>query len=494
MRNSFLINILRRKAILAFLLFLLPLEGICQPVRLENGQLWLNGERFLILGGELANSSASSGAYMDKRDTWRTLREAGLNTVLAPVYWELVEPVENEFDFSSVDYLIKRARENDLHLVLLWFGTWKNSMSCYVPSWVKKGFGSRFTLAQNSDGTTPEIISAFCRESRKADCKAFASFMRHLKEEDSSTGTVLMVQVENEIGFLGDAREHGRAAETAYKKSSEKDEERFQAAAYASYTEAVAKAGKKEYNIPMYVNVALNSRGRKAGEYPSAGPLDHLMDIWKKLAPSVDLICPDIYDPGFPEWIARYHKPSNPLFCPEIRQEKNNEARVFYALGRHAAIGFSPFSIDNSWEETSTAYKTLTPYLGEIARAQAEGRAYGVLVDSKRPEERVTIGNVTFTCRHDGTLSWSKVHNGEWGEGAFLIIDRGKGEYLFLGTSCVATMSAADGNGEIGILSVDEYDEEGLSRRLNGDETHQGRHLRIPAGETGVQLLKIYQY
>lgn len=482
------------KRYLLLLLFLIGMGAAAQPVRLNGGQIYLHGKPFVILGGELANSSASSRDYMDARQTWQTLRNAGLNTVLAPVYWELIEPEEGQFDFSTVDYLLTSARAENLHLILLWFGTWKNSMSCYVPAWMKLQFGKRFTLAVNSDGTRPEILSAFDNEALKADCKAFKALMRHLRETDGNTGTVLMVQVENEIGFLGDAREHGTAAQKAWKRCGEKDEERFQARAYARYAEAVAKAGKKEYALPMYVNAALNSRGRKPGEYPSAGPLDHLMDIWKAEAPSIDLIAPDIYDPGFPDWTARYHRTDNPLFIPEIRQEKANAARVFYALGRHSALGFSPFSIDNDWEPTSAAYLALAPWLELIADRQAAGKAYGVLVDAAHPEEEVTVGDVVFTCRHDGMLPWSPVHGNSdsWGEGAFLILDLGDGEYLFLGTGCVATIRPASGKGRMGILSIDEYDGRQPLRRLNGDESHQGRHLRIPFGEVGVQKLKVY--
>ena len=482
------------KRIILLFTLLVSLTLSAQPVRLQDGQLLLHGNPFVVLGGELANSSASSAAYMDGRDSWRTLREAGLNTVLAPVYWELLEPEEGSFDFSLVDYMLEQARKNDLHLILLWFGTWKNSMSCYVPAWMKQDFGKRFTLAENSDGTCPEILSAWDPEALKADCKAFSALMRHLKEADGDTGTVLMVQVENEIGFLGDAREHGAAAEKAFARSSEKDEERFQACAYARYAQAVAQAGKKEYNLPMFVNAALNSRGRKPGEYPSAGPLDHLMDIWKAEAPSIDLMCPDIYDSGFPDWMRRYHRSDNPLFIPEIRQEAANAARVFYVLGRHNAIGFSPFSVDNAWTETAAAYHVLGPWLALIAEKQAEGKAYGVLLDAAHPEEEIAIGEVVFTCRHDGTISWSPVYGkpAEWGEGAFLILELGKDEFLLLGTGCVATLKKADGKGRVGILSIDEYDGLQPLRRLNGDEDHQGRHLRIPFGECGVQLLKVY--
>lgn len=511
----------------------------------ENGtQLLIGGEPFIILGGELANSSASCGEYMDGRGTWRYLSDSGLNTVLAPVYWELIEPQQDRFDFSSVDYLLRSARANNLKLVLLWFGSWKNSMSCYVPSWVKRGFGTDFDLARNSDGNVTEIMSAFSERNVQADAKAFAMFMKYLKKADGDEGTVIMVQVENEIGMLGDARDHGTLAQNAYNSPVPYDmiylltsgkagdhvtstwksaggltsgsweqvfgsgidaDEIFMAYWYAKYTEKVAAAGKKEYRIPMFVNTALNSRGRKAGDYPSAGPLDHLMSIWKTAAPSIDLICPDIYDKGYAEWIGRYATEGNQLFIPEIRQEEANGARVFYALGRHAAIGFSPFSIDNMPESPDyplkKAYRTLSPALSVIAERQAAGKVYGMLASHESQETVLTINGIHFRCRHDLTLGWNPEAKDpeKWGETSVMILDMDNDEYLFIGTGIVTTMTPADGNGNIGIERIDEVSYDGYGkmkklRRLNGDEDHQGRHIRIPFGEYGMQLLKVYRY
>ena len=507
-------------------------------------QLTIGGKPFIILGGELANSSASSGEYMDMRGTWPYLAESGLNTVLAPVYWELIEPQRGKYDFSSVDYLFKSARINNLKLILLWFGTWKNSMSCYVPSWVKRNFGKEFELARNSDGSTPEIMSAFSESNVRSDAKAFSQFMKYLRLNDGAEGTVIMVQVENEIGMLGDARDHSKLADNAYRSpvpydmmymlrsgkagkhvekiwkeagmAAEGDwkevfgegtdaEEIFMAYWYARYTERVAAAGKKEYNIPMFVNTALNSRGRKAGEYPSAGPLAHLMPIWKLAAPSIDLICPDIYDKGYPSWIDMYAAENNQLFIPEIRQVAENGARVFLALGKYGAIGFSPFSIDNMPEEQDyplkQAYRLLQPALDLIAEKQAEGKTYGMLADHENPETTININGIDFRCRHDLTLGWNPEASdpGLWGETSVMILDMGNDSYLFLGTGVVTTMSPSDGKGKVGIESIDEivFDRNGKMqklRRLNGDEDHQGRHIRIPFGEYGAQLLKIYRY
>ena len=287
--------------------------------------------------------------------------------------------------------------------------------------------------------------------------------------------------------------------------SSLEADEIFMAYWYARYTERVAAAGKAEYDIPMFVNTALNSRGRKAGEYPSAGPLAHLMPIWKTVAPSIDLICPDIYDKGFASWISKYATADNQLFIPEVRQEPENGARVFYALGHHAAIGFSPFSIDNMPQEKDyplkKAYELLTPALDLIAEKQAAGKIYGMLADATEKETVLTINGIDFKCRHDLTLGWNPEAEDpdKWGETAVMIMDMGNDMYLFMGTGVVTTMSPADGKGRVGIerideISFDDYGKMQKIRRLNGDENHQGRHIRIPFGEYGAQLLKVYRY
>ena len=86
---------------------------------------------------------------------------------------------------------------------------------------------------------------------------------------------------------------------------------------------ALVKAGKARYDIPMYVNAALNRTGRKPGEYPSGGPLPHLLDVWKAGAPSLDFLAPDIYFPNFAQLAARYQRADNMLFIPEANNATN---------------------------------------------------------------------------------------------------------------------------------------------------------------------------
>lgn len=87
-------------------------------------QLIVNGKPFLILGGELQNSSLTSADYM--ATVWQKMRDTNYNTLLGCVTWELIEPVEGQFDFEELDKVILGAREHGLHLILLWFGSFKN--------------------------------------------------------------------------------------------------------------------------------------------------------------------------------------------------------------------------------------------------------------------------------------------------------------------------------------------------------------------------------
>jgi Beta-galactosidase len=99
------------------------------------GQLIVNGRPFLILGGELGNSSAGTAAQADS--IIPRLAAMHVNTILMPVSWEQIEPKEGSFDFSIVDHWMETARRSDMRLVILWFGSWKNAFSNYAPSWVK---------------------------------------------------------------------------------------------------------------------------------------------------------------------------------------------------------------------------------------------------------------------------------------------------------------------------------------------------------------------
>jgi hypothetical protein len=510
-------------------------------VRLVKGdhfaQLTIDNKPFLILGGELGNSSASSMEYM--KPYWPHLRQMNLNTVVAPVYWELLEPEEGRFDFTLVDSLIKEARRYDLKLVLLWFGTWKNSMSCYAPIWMKTD-SKRFTRTADSAGRSQEIFSALGKETLDADKRAFATLMAHIRETDAASRTVIMMQVENEIGMLPTAREISERANALYKakipgelaaylkrnkdrlvpelrsrwekngfktdvswenvfgKGIETDEI-FQAWHYARYANEVAVAGKKEYDLPMYVNAALPRPGVLPGKYPSAGPLPHLMDIWQAAAPAIDVLSPDFYNPDTKYWCDLYVRNQNPLFIPEMRFDKSVAAKVFLVIGHYKALGFSPFSIESASDASLPLSKSyeLLQQLGPVIAGRKWLDMDGFIFDRKSRTYTIKMGNYQITLSHYNILPWAEGgKDSVWSTSGGMIIQTGADEFLIAGTGFVTTFSNIDPGKVTNIASSDEvrYIEgrEIKGRRMNGDQDHQGRHIRFSTDEWGIQKVKLY--
>lgn len=529
----------------------LATPALADPPRLvkkgDATQLVVNGKPMLMIAGELSNSAASSADYMAPH--WARLRAMHLNTVLAPVSWELIEPVEGRYDWSSVDTMLKAARANDLKLVILWFGAWKNSMSTYVPSWVKRD-QARFPRAELPNGQGVEILSTFGADTLRADQRALAALMAHLKAVDDRDNTVVMLQVENEIGMLPVARDYSAPANAAFRQPvppelvnylvahrdtlvpemkvmwtergartagsweelfgpGDAAAEVFAAWHYARFADGLAAAGKAAYPMPMYVNVALNRPGRIPGEYPSGGPLPHLIDVWKAGAPSLDFLAPDIYFPNFTQIVDRYKRPDNPLFIPEAHNADNPivPANAFYAIGEHDALGFGPFSIDSIDEAPGAlkdAYAVLDQLRPMILDAQGTGRMAG-FKPRQRYDETVDyepqvrdIGGYRFTIAY-ADIQRPTMTPDTAGYGG-LIIQTGEDEYLVAGQGITVTFKPiGDGPGLAGIDRAHEgvFDAAGNwkpGRLLNGDQTHQGRHIRLPAGTWGIQRVRLYRY
>jgi beta-galactosidase GanA len=521
------------------------------PHLAKNGnytQLIVDNKPFLILGGELGNSSASSNEYM--RPIWPKLKQMNLNTVFAPVYWELMEPEEGRFDFSLVDSLIKNARLNKMRLVLLWFGSWKNSMSCYAPGWVKTDT-ERFPRALDKNNVRQEITTPFNRNNLEADKKAFVTLMRHIKQVDEKQTTVIAIQVENEIGMLPDARTYDEVANTAFQRAvpdqlltylqtnknnltpelnslwktngyktsgtwenvfgkSFSTDEVFMAWYYARFANEIATAGKAIYNLPMYVNAALNRPGWQPGQYPSAGPLPHVIDIWKAGTTSIDLFAPDIYFPDLKHWCDLYTRSSNPLFIPEIKFENGVDAKAFFTFGNYNCLSFSPFSIESTEhpekEPIGKAYdilKQITPF---ITKYQTSNGVKGFLLEKDSLAGEITIGNYQLRIDHEYRLGWSPgAKNDTWPSAGCIIISVAPDEFYIAGTGVAITFTSTTTNKRAGFLTIDEgrfkearqpdgQEKWVPGRRMNGDQDHQGRHVRIPVDSYSIQHVKLYTY
>ena len=210
----------------------------------------------------------------------------------------------------------------------------------------------------------------------------------------------------------------------------------------------------------MYVNTALNYKNVNPGQYPSAGPLPHLMDVWQAGAPEIDMLSPDFYNPYFRKYSDLYSRRNNPFFIPEIRSEPNNAAKVFLAVGHYKAIGFSPFSIESvsspMEEPVAKSYALLEQLAPVIQEFQVRGKTAGVLLDSATQKQELTMGNYKLTVSHEYTLGWSpESKKPGWPESGGLIIQTDSNEFLIAGTGIVVTFTAVNELQSVGILRAE---------------------------------------
>ncbi len=515
-------------------------------------QLIVDGKPFLALAGELSNSSASSPAYM--KPIWPRLVATHFNTVLATVSWELIEADEGRFDFALVDDLLKDARENNMRLVLLWFGSWKNGKSTYQPLWVKLN-QAKYPLVQNEEGHGLPTLSTFSEANREADARAFAALMRHLREVDGTKHTVIMMQVENEVGVLDTPRDFCPAANQAFNGPVPKElidylqahkeklvpqlhdvweragfktsgtweevfgkstvhkqdwhafsyltEEIFMAWNYARYVGRVAAAGKAEYNIPMYVNTWIKQQGtRWPGEYPSGGAQPQVLDVWHAGAPAIDVLSPDIYAPNFSDWCGWYTQAGNPLFVPESSGGASGAAHALWAFGKHDAIGYSPFGVDRSTGADTAlgrAYDVMSQVAPLILEHQGNGTMNAVLLESGSASQTVRLGNYNLQTRLSSSRGSAATTAAQPDRVAALFICTGPDDYVIVARSMNIYFTAATNpTDSVGLATVEEgvyADGKWIpGRRLNGDETPEWKALSFRGDGYAIQHVKLYRY
>jgi hypothetical protein len=381
-------------------------------------QLIVDGQPWLILGGEIANTASSSLPYMET--VWPKMTRLNLNTALVAVAWAWVEPEEGKFDFALVDALLAGARQHNQRIIFLWFGSWKNGVSSFAPPWVKAD-QARFPRVRIASGKSVEILSPLSEAALAADTRAYVKFTEHLRDADPQR-TNLMIQMQNEVGVIGDSRDRSDAANAAFaglvptelmahlaahqpalspalakqwaaagNKSSGSwaevfgaspaTDELFMAWHYARFMGHMTAAGKAVYPLPVFTNTwIVQPEDRGPGDYPSGGPQPLSLDIWKAGAPAIDLNCPDIYLPNFDDHVAAFHRPDNPLFVPESRGDAAGVANAFYAIGAHASLGYSPFGIDNTGRLVALRPPPGTPQPTDL-EALPLARGYAVLRD-----------------------------------------------------------------------------------------------------------------
>jgi beta-galactosidase GanA len=481
--------------------------------------LLVDGAPFLVLGAQCHNSSAWPSMLPR---VWPAIEYLQANTLEAPVYWEQLEPEPDRIDTSVVDTLIRQAREHQVRLVLLWFGTWKNGSSHYVPLWMKRQ-PERYPRLVGKDGRRVDSPSPHAPATLEADVRAFRALMRHLKEVDAER-TVIMVQVENEPGTWGAVRDYSPAAQALFEApvpaellkalgkggasghwaavfGTEADE-LFHAWSVARFVGQVAAAGKAEYPLPLYANAALRDPIDKppAGSYESGGPTDNVLDVWKAAAPAIDILAPDIYmsdGARYRKVLELYRRPDNPLFVPENGSSPEYAKYFFAALGQQA-IGWAPFGVDYTAyarsplgaprhnEETlapfALNYRLAAPIARELARLSFDGKLHAVaeekeehtqLIDVGRWRAVVTYGVPAFGFGRDPRGNPEPI-------GRALVGELGDDRFLVAGYFCrvdFQVKDAASGAQREYVRVEEGRYEDGVFRPIriwNGDETDWG--------------------
>lgn len=516
-------------------------DAIPQIRRLENGniQLFVKGKPFLMLSGELHNSSLSSARFMD--EVWPAMKAQSINTLLGAVAWETIEPREGHFDFSELDKVLEGARKHDMHLVLLWFGSYKNGISTYAPGWVKrdtKRFPRVQVLEAGGVKRTIEMVTPLSDEACAADARAFGELMRHLREVDSKDNTVLMIQVENETGLLGDSRDRSWRADKAFAEPIPDDllkhlsstkvhsqfaarfknipssgnhswdsvfgkgvaaNEAFMSYHISSFVGRVAAAGKKEYPIPLYTNTWLNfddpsqldmrgtpivvGGGADPGIYPSGGPCPHVLDIWRYNTPSLDFLAPDLYFHEYEQVCKNYTEQGNPLFIPEQRRDENGARRMWLSYGTYGALGASPFGIDTGAEVAGREFMLMAQTQSYLLAAAPEDRMgfyFDEEVDGRGKEKWTKVfGDMEVIVERAFVF-------GKAGPGGGMVIHLGNSRFLLVGRGFNVRFQSTNKEATFtGILWAEEKEinEKGdlqTLRILNGDETRSGEFVIMP--------------
>jgi beta-galactosidase GanA len=487
--------------------------------------LLVDGAPFLILGGQ-ANNSSNYPAVLPQ--VWPVIHAMHANTLEIPVAWEQIEPVEGKFDFSWLDTLIPQARQNNVRLVLLWFGTSKNTNPGYTPEWVKTDT-KRFPHMMTREGKAHYVLTPLARSTLDADKRAFVALMTRIREVDPQH-TVIMVQVENETGTYDSPRDFSPEANRlfagpipaelarrvnksgtwtqAFGKGADRA---FTAWYLARYVDEIAAAGQSALNLPMYVNAALGGAFTDTG-LGNGGPDWPVMDIWKAGAPHIALQAPDIYTRDAKEYAAyvdHFARPNNALFVPETGNDLPFARYFWLALG-NGAIGWSPFGMDPTYfnfplggkdlgpenlDAFASKFALLQPIARDWARLAFEHPTVGFAKPEDAADQSAAMGRWKIKAQYGlwafGDPSWTFMKfppnpKKDQPVGGAALIQLGPDEFLLAGSDVRISfgLSAPAPGESAGFLDVEEGTFQNgrwvMSRRWNGDQTDYGLNLAAP--------------
>ena len=407
-----------------------------------------------------------------------------------------------------------------------------SGLSTYAPAWVKQDptrFPRSVIFDRNAGNRqkTVDVVSVFGKASQEADANALRELMLHLRQIDDKHSTVIMVQVENEVGLLGDSRDRSQVADEAlhsrvpaelisllrddwlllndeFRSHFPKDglglqenmlwadlpcdpmfrDEIFMAYHYAKYVDSVAAAAKSVYPLPLYTNAwqkfdggdtrtitaSTVAGGVSPGDYPCGGPVSGVIDIWRAVAPSLDFVAPDIYLNDYVQCCSDYRHRKQPLFIPEQRRDEYGAIRMWSALGSYQCLGVAPFGVDtipaeeNAFTKHYALLKKVSKYV--LDAQLRENSSVGFFFDE--------IGSDGHDSSQPAFLRLDKWHlkveravvYGRPAPGCGLVIDLGKDQFLLVGWGFRVSFSSTNPEAYFtGLLKFEEKDVDATGMR-----------------------------
>lgn len=350
----------------------------------------VDGKPELLLAGEIHNSAASSIEFMNS-NVWPFVTDIGLNTLLIPIYWEQIESVPNTFNFDLIDAHLQSAQKNQMKIIFLWFGLWKNGLSTYVPSWVKKDT-QKYRRVLTKEKEQLNSISPFCAEAIEADCHALAAVCAYI-EGHPLKDQLCMIQLQNEVGSLGTARDYSQDALAQYNEElpvemkelypdaenwADLSDEAFMAYGYSRALQKMALTAKRFLPLPLFTNAWVQKENKSAGEYPSGGPTKNVLRVWQKMAPDLAALAPDVYEENYQQILDDYQRVDQPLLIPETRKDVKYMANSLFAFAKNALL-YSPFGIEDLKKSDSEVLDEEYEFLKQLGLDKAAFDPTGTL-------------------------------------------------------------------------------------------------------------------
>lgn len=370
---------------------------------------YVDGKPFIALAVELPWYHTIYGRYRETMDAYDYLysaaRRLGLNTIKVPVKWSQVEPRKGEFDFSYIDHVKAMAERNGLKVILGWFGHYASGRAGNIYRNLTNEVWAPMDVIED-ERAYPRAVDASGRAHHNAvsydadavierEAAAFAAFMRHIREVDSNTRTVVMIQVENEIAVFGANerdpgmwRDHSPRSNALFAAGGFRDDLKYSAERFASnWLRRVTGAGGEEYPIPFYMDFI----GGKLAPWMVGGAPGEDAATYLKHCPFVKFIAMNLYvfgDATIDELrrkIEEYRVSRNITAISETNSDRSPWAArlAFLAVGEYGAPLFCPWALNVSFPEWGEPYVLAN---GELANG-ADGlrRAYVALRSALLP-------------------------------------------------------------------------------------------------------------